>query len=189
GTALVAEGRRIDHVYRRVLVNDVIARAGDCAVLVDAIASGRVCMANAFRCKIPHKKAFFALLTDDEVAGPGGLCPLTAAERATVAPAIPWTRVVEDVRTTSPAGAAIGLLAYVREQRESLVLKPNDEYGGSGVTLGWETRAGDWDAAIDKAVAGSAPADTADRSWVVQHRIPIRREPFLAVSGPPHAVA
>lgn len=189
GTTLMAEGRRIDHVYRRVLVNDVIARAGDCAVLVQAIASGRVCMANAFRCKIPHKKAFFALLTDEAVIGPGGLCPLTPAERARVAPAIPWTRVVEAVRTTSPAGGAIDLLAYVREHRESLVLKPNDEYGGSGVTLGWETSAPDWDAALEKAVAGSAPADTADRSWVVQHRIPIRREPFLAVSGPPHAVA
>ena len=189
GTTLTAGGRRIDHVYRRVLVNDVIARAGDCAVLVEAIASGRVCMANAFRCKIPHKKAFFALLTDEAVVGPGGLCPLTPAERATVGPAIPWTRIVEDVRTTAPAGDAIDLLAYVREHRESLVLKPNDEYGGSGVTLGWETGAAEWDAAIEHAVAGSAPAETADRSWVVQHRIPIRREPFLAVSGPPHAVA
>jgi hypothetical protein len=189
GTTLVADGRPIDFIYRRVLVNDVIARAGDCRVLVEAIASGKVCMANAFRCKIPHKKAFFALLTDETVTGAGGPCPLTDAERAVVGPAIPWTRVVDDVRTTDRTGGAIELLAYVREHRETLVLKPNDEYGGSGVTLGWETSAADWDAAIERAVAGSAPAETADRSWVVQHRIPIRREPFLAVSGPPHAVA
>jgi hypothetical protein len=188
GTALVAGGRRVDMVYRRVLVNDVIARAGDCRVLVDAIAGGTVCMANAFRCKIPHKKAFFALLTDDAVVARGGFCPLSGAERAIVAAAIPWTRVVEDVRTTSPRHGTIELLAYARERRDSLVLKPNDEYGGSGVTLGWETSAAEWDAALDRAVAGSAPADTADRSWVLQHRIPIRRETFLAVSGPPHAV-
>ena len=68
------------------------------------------------------------------------------------------------------------------------MLKPNDEYGGSGVTLGWETSAAEWDAALAKAVAGSGPAETADRSWVLQQRIPIRRETFLAVSGPPHAV-
>ena len=188
GTTLVADGRRIDLVYRRVLVNDVIARADDCRVLVDAIASGTVCMANALRCKIPHKKAFFALLTDDAVTGPGGLCPLSDAERAVVATAIPWTRVVEEVRTASPHRESIDLLAYAREHRDSLVLKPNDEYGGSGVTLGWETSVGEWDSALAKAVAGSGPADAADRSWVLQHRIPIRREAFLAVSGPPHAV-
>jgi hypothetical protein len=189
GTTLVAEGRRIDMVYRRVLVNDVIARADDCRVLVDAIASGTVCMANALRCKIPHKKAFFAVLTDEAVIGPGGLCPLSDAERALIAPAIPWTRVVEDVRTVSPDGASIELLAYARDHRGSLVLKPNDEYGGSGVTLGWETSEADWDAALGKAVAGNTPAEGADGSWVLQHRIPIRRESFVAVSGPPHAIA
>ena len=188
GTTLVADGRRIDLVYRRVLVNDVIARADDCRALVDAIASGTVCMANALRCKIPHKKAFFALLTDDAVTGPGGLCELSAAERAVVATAIPWTRVVEDVRTSSPHHESIDLLAYARAHRDSLVLKPNDEYGGSGVTLGWETSAGEWDIALATAVASSGPADSADRSWVIQRRIPIRREAFLAVSGPPHAV-
>ena len=188
GTALVAGGRRIDMVYRRVLVNDVIARPDDCKVLVEAIASGTVCMANGFRCKIPHKKAFFALLTDDAVTEPGGPCPLSEAERDIVAAAIPWTRVVEDVRTTSPHHATIDLLAYAREYRDSLVLKPNDEYGGSGVTLGWETSAAEWDDALAKAVAGSGPAEEADRSWVIQRRIPIRRETFLAVSGPPHAV-
>jgi hypothetical protein len=189
GASLMAEGRRIDFVYRRVLVNDVIARAGDCAELVRAIESGRVPMANAFRCKIAHKKAFFALLTDEGVIGPGGACPLSDAERAAVRPAIPWTRVVEDVRTTDADGGAVDLLDYVRAHRETLVLKPNDEYGGAGVTLGWETDAGAWDAALDKAVQDGAPAAEQDRSWVVQQRIPIRREPFLAVSGPPHAVA
>ena len=189
GRQLIADGRRIHLIYRRVLVNDVIARAQECSALVTAIASGHLCMANAFRCKIPHKKAFFALLTDEAVVGPGGLCPLFDTERATLAGAIPWTRVVEDGRTADPRGEAIDLLAYVRANRETLVLKPNDEYGGSGVTLGWETEAGAWDAAIERAVQGSAPAAQQDASWVVQHRIPIRRESFLAVSGPPHAVA
>jgi hypothetical protein len=189
GTTLVAEGRRIDFVYRRVLVNDVIARADDCAVLVQAVESGRVPMANAFRCKIAHKKAFFALLTDEAVIGRGGLCPLSATERAAIAHAIPWTRVVEETHTTSAHGASIDLVGYCRENRDALVLKPNDEYGGTGVTLGWETSVAAWDGAIQKAIADSAPGETVDRSWVVQRRIPIRREPFLAVSGPPHAVA
>ena len=34
GTTLVAEGRRIDLVYRRVLIADIIARADECRALV-----------------------------------------------------------------------------------------------------------------------------------------------------------
>ena len=63
--ALRVEGRRIDLLYRRVLVNDIVARRDECRALVDAYAAGVVCMANTLRCKIPHKKAFFAILTDE----------------------------------------------------------------------------------------------------------------------------
>ena len=52
---------------------------------------------------------------------------------------IPWTRVVADVGTAH-YGKPVDLLAFIRKERENLVLKPSDEYGGTGVTLGWETR-------------------------------------------------
>ena len=50
------------------------------------------------------------------------------------------------------------------------MLKPNDEYGGTGVVLGWETSAAAWDDALQAALRD--PAGT----WVVQERIPVRRE-------------
>ena len=62
--ALTAQGTRIDLVYRRVLVNDILAKPDECRPLVDACAARAVCMANSFRCKLAHKKAFFAVLTD-----------------------------------------------------------------------------------------------------------------------------
>ena len=46
-------------------INDIVARPDDCAALVDAYERRAVCVANTFRCKLPHKKAFFAVLTDD----------------------------------------------------------------------------------------------------------------------------
>jgi hypothetical protein len=166
GTALVAEGRRIDMVYRRVLVNDVIARADDCRVLIDAIASGTVCMANALRCKIPHKKAFFALLTDEQY---GRL--FSPEERGIAARHVPWTRLVAEGRTTRN-GASIDLISHIRKERQDLVLKPNDEYGGAGVTLGWEADERSWDATLSRALGGD------DGAWVVQEKIHVRREPF-----------
>ena len=68
GATLTAEGRRIDLVYRRVLINDIVARPGECAALVKAYEARAVCVANTFQCKLAHKKAFFAVLTDDRNA-------------------------------------------------------------------------------------------------------------------------
>jgi hypothetical protein len=62
-----------------------------------------------------------------------------------------------------------------RDERERFVLKPNDEYGGTGVTLGWETDQAAWDARLDHAVR--------DGGWVVQERIDVRREVFPICDG------
>ena len=64
GRGLYAKGERIDLVYRRVLINDIVAHETECRALLDAYRSKTVCVANSLRCKIPHKKAFFAVLTD-----------------------------------------------------------------------------------------------------------------------------
>ena len=52
------------------------------------------------------------------------------------------------------------------------MLKPNDEYGGKGVNLGWEMTEGQWDTALESALED--PYGT----WIVQERIPVRREVF-----------
>ena len=172
GRSLVAAGRAIDLVYRRVLINDILARPDECRALVDAYRSRAVCVANTFRCKIPHKKAFFAVLTDERFAH-----LFSADERALFARHVPWTRVVADVGT-SFEGRAVGLLALLRGARDSFVVKPNDEYGGAGVVLGWETDAAAWDRTLEAALA--APRGT----WIAQRRIDVRREVFPMVETP-----
>jgi uncharacterized circularly permuted ATP-grasp superfamily protein len=164
--ALTAQGMRIDLVYRRVLVNDIIARAEECRALVDAYTARVICVANTFRCKLAHKKAFFAVLTDPE-----NEFLFSPAEMAVIRSHVPWTRVIDDIEVDKGEWRG-GLLELVRSSREHLVLKPNDEYGGTGVTLGWEATDGEWDAKIESALAD--PYGT----WVVQERIPVRREIF-----------
>ena len=166
GGVLRAEGRRIDLVYRRVLLNDILARPDDCASLVAAYEQRAVCVANTFRCKLPHKKAFFAVLTDPAFAS-----LMSAGERAIVQAHVPWTRLVADVKTDR-GGTMTPLLEAARRDRDRLVLKPNDEYGGTGVMLGWEASEADWDAGLQRALAD--PPGT----WVLQERIPVRREVF-----------
>jgi hypothetical protein len=113
-------------------------------------------MANSFRTKLAHKKAGFAVLTDpfyDYLFEP--------AEREVIRKHVPWTRLVQP-SITSFRGVEWDLLPLVREHREEFVLKPNDDYGGHGVFLGWETSAEDWDTALQRAI---------DNPYVVQERV------------------
>ncbi len=178
GKKLTAHGKKIDLVYRRVLINDIVARPAECAALVKAYSANAVCVANTFRCKIPHVKAFFAVLTDEQN---GAL--FSHDEREMIKRHIPWTRVVADVKTAH-YGKPIELLPFIGKERENLVLKPSDEYGGTGVTLGWETDEASWDAVVGRAVS-SAQAGSTSGCWIVQERIPIRREvfPYITAKG------
>jgi len=166
GPGLYANGERIDLVYRRVLINDMVAREPECRALLDAYTSQTVCVANSLRCKIPHKKAFFAVLTDERY---GAL--FSQAEREMIRRHVPWTVLVEERRVTV-GDRPVDLVPHLRAHRDQFVIKPNDEYGGTGVTLGWETSERDWDAAIARAIAER------DRGWVAQQRIAVRREMF-----------
>ena len=163
---LFAYGREINVVYRRVLVNDIVQRGAECAALVNAYEARAVCVANTLRCKLPHKKAFFAVLTD-----PRNASLFSEMEHAVIRACVPWTRVLADIPTTKD-DRQWDLPEVCVRQREQLVLKPNDEYGGKGVLLGWETDDGPWRQALDAALRD--PRGT----WIVQQRIPVRREVF-----------
>ncbi|HXE79153.1 MAG TPA: hypothetical protein VNK41_00240 [Vicinamibacterales bacterium] len=166
GRRLAANGEPIDLVFRRVLVADIVDRPDECRALVEAYECRAVCVANSLRCKLTQKKTLFAVLTDDRfdrLFAPG--------ERAIIRQHVPWTRRVR-AGAVSHGGGRIDLLEYARANRERLVLKPSDEYGGKGVHLGWEATASEWDAALDAALADTV------QPWILQERIAVLREPF-----------
>ena len=63
----------------------------------------------------------------------------------------------------------VDLPEFIRSHRDRLVLKPNDDYGGKGVFIGWEATESEWDDALEKALGSS---------YVVQERVELQREPF-----------
>jgi carboxypeptidase Taq len=93
-----------------------------------------------------------------------------------------WTRVLSERRTMLPYQQEGDLLEHVRQHREQLVLKPNRDYGGHGVTIGAATEAGDWEALIETAAADGADPE---RSWVVQAatRLPVHDFPLVGPNG------
>jgi uncharacterized circularly permuted ATP-grasp superfamily protein len=171
---LSSSDARIDLVYRRVLLNDIVEHMDDCAALIAAYAKRAVCVANTFRCKLAHKKAFFAVLTDERNAS-----LFSDDEHAVIAVHVPWTRILGDADTVMH-GRRQNLMRLAEDHRESLVLKPNDEYGGSGVKLGWELTPTEWQAALNDAL------NTPPGTWVIQERIPVRRETFPMFDASAH---
>jgi len=163
GGRLVAAGTPIDLIYKRVLIHELIGRMGMEHPIVSAVISGAVCMVNPFRCKILHKKASLAVLSDERNAGLFG-----KKEQKVIADHIPWTRVVEE-RSTTFRGETIDLLPWMADRKDQLVLKPNDDYGGAGIVLGWEVDGATWSDAIRTALA---------EPFIVQERIGLPSEAF-----------
>jgi uncharacterized circularly permuted ATP-grasp superfamily protein len=171
GGRLYGPGGRVDLVYKRVLLAELVERCGTETPLLQAVAARAVCMVNPPRCKVLHKKASLAVLSDERNAS-----LFSAEERAGIEAHIPWTRVMEE-RRTEHAGSAVDLVPFVLAQRERMVLKPNDDYGGAGIVLGWT---------VDPTTWGRAVADALASPYIVQERVDIPSEPYPSlVDGRP----
>ncbi|HEV2707007.1 MAG TPA: hypothetical protein VGV59_13860 [Pyrinomonadaceae bacterium] len=167
GGRLRAGSFEIDIVYKRVLVNEYLPVIKDSPALLNAYRDRAICMVNSFQSKLIHKKALFAILTDERYTR-----LFTSEERTAIDAHIPWTRRVRPGRT-SRQGEQIDLLEYVAEHRDRLVLKPNDDYGGHGIYIGWNNDDIAWGEALRAALA--------DGDYLVQERVRTAREPFPAL--------
>ena len=165
---LRAGGVKIDIVYKRLLVNEYLPIASKYPALLDAYRAGAICMVNSFRSKLIHKKALFAVLTDERRSG-----LFSGEEQAAIRKHVPWTRLVR-AEKTDYFGKEVDLLEYIQANRDKLVLKPNDDYGGHGITIGWNTDEISWGEALRSAVANG--------DYLAQERVPTAREVFPALT-------
>ncbi len=94
GTRLRCDGVAIDIVYKRLLVNEYLPIMDEQPALLDACRAQAVCMVNSFRGKLVHKKAIFAVLTNEKYQH-----LFTGPELAAIAKHIPWTRKVRHEKT------------------------------------------------------------------------------------------
>lgn len=160
---LYDEDYRIDLIYKRVLITELIEQGGLDGPIVKAVRNRDVCMVNPFTCKLLYKKASLAVLSDER-----NTAMFSKAEARAIQEHIPWTRVVEE-RVTTYKGMPIDLIPFLQKYREQFVLKPNDDYGGRGIVLGWQTNATGWEQALQTAM---------ETPHVVQERVRIPAEPY-----------
>ncbi|MCI0391436.1 MAG: hypothetical protein MOB07_22065 [Acidobacteria bacterium] len=72
-------------------------------------------------------------------------------------------------RKTFYRGRKIDLTEHIRRDRGDFILKPNDDYGGHGISFGDRASQSAWDEAI---------ANALDGDYVVQERVELQTEEF-----------
>ena len=155
---------KIDVVYKRLLVNEYLPIIDQYPALLDAYRARAICMVNSFRGKLVHKKAIFAVLTNEKYSH-----LFTGTELSAIAAHVPWTRKFRE-ETTINRGESIDLVDWTRANSGKLVLKPNDDYGGHGIYIGWNSSRAEWDEAIDLALANG--------DYLIQERVKTAKEMF-----------
>lgn len=159
GKQLTHSGMRIDLVYRRLLVADVIRRPEACRALLEAYRAGKVMVINSFRTSLLHGKGLFALLHD-----PALHARLPDAITRIIKSSVPWTGILAD--TPSPAAPA-ELRQTLLDEQNDWVIKPIHGHGGAGVILGWQCDRRAWEAAVEHS-----------HSHVAQRRVEVGWEAF-----------
>ncbi|MBI4358544.1 MAG: glutathionylspermidine synthase family protein [Candidatus Omnitrophica bacterium] len=157
---------RIDLLYRRVIFNELLEKIRDVNDFLRAYKDRAVCVANPLRSRLASSKAILSILTN-----PAYDHLFSAKENELRHQYIPWTRRIIDAERFY-GGKKIYLIDFLKDEKETLVLKPAEGYGGKDVTIGSETRDEEWNHTIDKAVKSN---------WVVQEFVtpPIMSVPAI----------
>ena len=162
--------REVHLVYRRVITRELLQRWDEVNDFIESIKQGLVCCCNSFRACIVGNKKVLSLITD-----PRFQHIYTVDELNLIKKTIPWTRILADAEVQSE-GRGVRLRKFTQENKDHLVLKPSNMYGGKDVYIGHETGQQKWVQIIEEHIG--------DESWVVQEYVDIPRDGFPEMDNP-----
>jgi hypothetical protein len=160
---LVSGDFRIDIVFRRLRTQELLVRYDLSHPLLTAYREGKVCMINSFRAELTERRAIFDLLTDETVTA-----KFPSADRKLIREHIPWTRVVGQ-NSARYYDEVVDLPEFILNNRERLVLRPNDDTVEQRSFTGADLTQPAWERAIQTALR--AP-------YVVQEAVPPLKQLF-----------
>jgi hypothetical protein len=159
----------LDVLYRDVELRQCIEmekKGHDLTVLKKGFARNQI--VSSLAGDFDHKSCW-EIFTDDQFAH-----YFTPAQWRIFSRHMLWTRLIRETRTMDDAGRMIDLVPYIRTHRDQLVIKPNRDFGGTGIVIGPEVTEAVWDAALQR--AASHPY-----SHVAQRYTPVRLKEFPVV--------
>lgn len=160
------QGDIIDIIYRRGWLPDWTDNIPEIQPLLKAYREGKVCVVNSPRSILASNKSIMELIQREDIQK-----IFTPEEQKCIRENIPWTRLMKEGKTTFQ-GKEIDLYEFVAKNREKLVLKPIDMYGGIDVCVGKDASQQKWEEFINK---------TFERKFVVQEYVPIPEEEFPVI--------
>lgn len=166
GGKLYHKNFRVHLIYRRVIFDELLERLDEVDEMINAYKDRAVCMVNPLRSRLASSKAILSILTNPEYDH-----FFTENENKIKHDHIPWTRRLKDAEDFY-GGKKTYLLDFLKDEKDTLVLKPSSAFGGRDVTIGRETPDSSWNEVIGKALKGD---------WVVQEfvNIPIMSVPEI----------
>ncbi len=156
GGKLYYKNEPIRLILRRVIFDELVERLSDVQDLIKAYRDRAVCVVNPLRSRLASTKALLSVLTNTEYDH-----YFTDKENKAKKEFVPWTRRIQDAENFY-GHKKLYLIDFLKEEKETLVLKPSLSYGGRDVTIGCETPDEKWNETIDKALKGD---------WVVQEYV------------------
>ena len=139
----------VDLVFRRFGTSELLSRFDLSHPLLAAYRDHAICMVNSFRSEIAHRRAFFELLTDENVTG-----KLPSEDRKLINSYVPWTRSVFP-RKTKYKHQEIELGEFVLSHREKLLLRPNQDGIDHRTYIGAQMSQSSWESAFGNALRDS----------------------------------
>ncbi len=162
GKAYTPSGMQIDILYRRGWIRNWTDVWDDIKDLRAAYRDNAFCCVNSIRSLLGAIKSLLEHLQDPQI-----MKLYTPEERDAILTTVPWTRLMSERKTMGPDGSKeVDLYEYVRANRETLVLKPMDLYGGQGVCVGPVNTQAEWEETMKIAA-------TTDQKYVAQEFVPI----------------
>jgi len=147
---------KIDLIYRRVATPELADRAEEVQEFIKAYRDRAVCLVNPLRSHIASSKAVLSILTN-----PAYDRFFSARENEQKSEHLPWTRRVFDAESFY-GGKKSYLIDFLKDEKDSLVLKPQQSVGGRDVMVGPETTDEHWNVAIDRALKDN---------WLIQELV------------------
>lgn len=146
GGKLYHKNFRINLVYRRVIFDELLEHLDEVKDFIQAYRDKAVCLVNPLRSRLGSTKSLLSLLTNPEYDH-----FFTEEENRIKREYLSWTRSLVDADKFY-GGKKIYLIDFLKDEKETLILKPSSGYGGKGVWIGRESKDEDWNSAIDKAL-------------------------------------
>jgi len=148
GEDVVYKGKKIDIIYRDTTIQEFFEyekKGADLSALRQAFRKNQVI--SSMGGEFDHKSLF------EFFTSPVFAKYFTGAEKKLFAKHVLWTRVIREIKTEGPNGKTVDLIPYMRNHKDSLVLKPNRLFGGEGVLIGKDTPMAEWERGIEEGLA------------------------------------